>query len=121
VGSGYLTAATHVERQQRPSTPALWPSPSSVMRGKSTKEDVVVSARTFLVSSPPLPLPLEVPPSTKSESQPDADSATTNPVTGPGGRERRARKSINYAESKLNPSKSTSSLGLLNDGWLSNI
>jgi hypothetical protein len=55
-------ATIHVERQQRPALLL-----SSVMRGELMKEEIIVSARTFFVSSQPLPQSLEVPPSTESK------------------------------------------------------
>ncbi|KAF9445767.1 hypothetical protein P691DRAFT_762207 [Macrolepiota fuliginosa MF-IS2] len=58
------------------------------------QEELVVSARTFLVpSSAPSSMPVQpqLPPESESE-----------PPQGPGGRERRVRKSINYTEPKLN-------------------
>ena len=57
------------------------------------KEEVVVGARTFLVSSSP------------STSPPPGPS---EPELGSGVRERRMRKSINYAEPKLNTCVHTS-------------
>ncbi|KXN83409.1 hypothetical protein AN958_01458 [Leucoagaricus sp. SymC.cos] len=68
------------------------------------QEEVVVSARTFLVSASAAasststavqPLPPVPPPPPPSEPE-------TEPIIGLGGRERRIRKSINYAEPKLN-------------------
>lgn len=56
---------------------------------RDKEEEVVVSARTFLVSSAAANAPPPAPP------EPE-------PEVGPGGRERRARKSVNYAEPKLN-------------------
>lgn len=78
VHSGYLTTAIRVPPAVR------------------DQEEVVVSTRTFLVpssapstTSAPLQPPLPPPP------EPEPEPAL-------GGRERRARKSVNYAEPKLN-------------------
>lgn len=59
------------------------------------QEDVVVSTRTFLVPSSP---------TSSGPSQPHIPPPPPEPEpeTVPGGRERRTRKSINYAEPKLN-------------------
>lgn len=77
--SGYLTTAIRMQPAVR------------------DQEEVVVSTRTFLVPSPPpsSAAPVQPPLPPPPESEPE-------PTVGVGGRERRVRKSINYAEPKLN-------------------
>jgi hypothetical protein len=76
VYSGYLTTAIRVPAAR-------------------DQEDVVVSTRTFLVPSSPTASGSSQPPIPPPPPELELESAL-------GGRERRARKSINYAEPKLN-------------------
>ncbi|KAI8974208.1 hypothetical protein BD414DRAFT_498475 [Trametes punicea] len=90
------TTADH-ERRRTPDVDVPTSATSTSMTSNST--------RNFLTTPATTPAPSSKPPShlpTPRSSSPVAEPSQTEPETLTSGRERRVRKSINYAEPKLN-------------------